>query len=486
MSCSFKIEAETTCMNRTLEAKVRLVGKEVIPYLAGQTEAWMYLDQAGSKSRYNLSYDQAAGAYLAEVPNICGPVELTVYGRVGERSAVESVQVDCGTCGAAAAEQGALSISGRVYNDSNGDSVKGADEAGLEGWDVLLTRPDGVSTVVKTDRKGHYIFTGLSSGFYEMESIAQKNWTATAPDASGQNVELIDVHESEIDFGFRTEKAEKQPLNIVEEFNKTFGGSNFDKANSVQLVSDGGYILAGQTQSFGSGNLDAWSIKTDAQGNEVWNRTFVGLDIDGATRREAEVYSVQPTSDGGYILVGYSTFDGINAWLIKINAEGNEVWNKTFGGAYYDTANSVQVTSDGGYILAGQTQSFGSGLANAWLIKTDAEGNEVWNKTFGGESYNDEANSVQVTSDGGYILAGTTGTRFLDAWLIKTDSQGNEVWSKTLGGENLEEGSSVLSTSNGGYILAGWTYSFGAGSWDAWLIKVNVDGNIVSLPGQVN
>ena len=138
MSCSFKVEAETTCLNRTLEAKVRLVGKEVIPFVAGHTEAWMYLDQAGSKSRYNLSYDQAAGAYLAEVPDICGPVELTVYGRVGERSAVQTEQVECGTCDKS---QDTLSISGRVFNDINNDGVKGADEPGLEGWDVVQRRP---------------------------------------------------------------------------------------------------------------------------------------------------------------------------------------------------------------------------------------------------------------------------------------------------------------------------------------------------------
>jgi hypothetical protein len=148
-------------------------------------------------------------------------------------------------------------------------------------------------------------------------------------------------------------------------FNKTYGGISIDGANAVQQTVDGGYILGGNTDG------DAWLIKTDADGNKVWDKTFGGSDIDYAN-------AGQQTSDGGYILAGYTLSYGAgagDAWLIKTDADGNKVWDKTFGGIFNDGANAVQQTVDGGYILAGETQSYGTGIYDAWLIKTNADGN---------------------------------------------------------------------------------------------------------------
>jgi hypothetical protein len=172
--------------------------------------------------------------------------------------------------------------------------------------------------------------------------------------------------------------------------------------------------------------------------------------------------------------------DSIDIFLIKTDANGNIIWAKTYGGINWDEAYSVQQTSDGGYIVAGYTESFGAG-GDILLIKTDANGNIIWAKTYGGINW-DEAHSVQQTSDGGYIVVGYTYSfgAGSNIFLIKTDANGNIIWAKTYRGISGDEAYSVQQTSDGGYIVAGRTYSFGAGTWDAFLIKTDADGNIGS------
>jgi len=259
---------------------------------------------------------------------------------------------------------------------------------------------------------------------------------------------------------------------------KTYGGKSFEEAFSVQQTSDGGYILAGRTYSFGAGGYDVLLIKTDANGNIQWAKTYGGANHDWT-------YSVQQTSDGGYIVAGYTASFGAgwgDIFLIKTDANGNIQWAKTYGETDGDEAYSVRQTSDGGYIVAGTTWSFGAGWGDIFLIKMDANGNIQWAKTYGGTDY-DWAYSVQQTSDGGYIVAGWTssfGAGYRDIFLIKTDANGNIQWAKTYGGKSFEEAFSVQQTSDGGYILAGWTSSFGAGYGDIFLIKTDADGNIGS------
>jgi lysophospholipase L1-like esterase len=248
-------------------------------------------------------------------------------------------------------------------------------------------------------------------------------------------------------------------------WNKTLGERAYHSlGKSIQLTSDGGYILAGVMKG------NAWLVKTDSNGNEIWSRILGTGD--------AQINSVRLTLDGGYILAGNTRSQGAgrtDAWLIKTDSEGNEVWNKTFGGKLEDEANCVLSMSDDGYILTGKTRSFGNGHGNAWLISTDSEGNEFWNRTLTGEGCS-EANLAQSTPDGNYILGGWTKASEYsgpdNAWLIKTDSEGNEIWSKILAGGRDNSINSIQLTPEGGYILAGVTESLGAGGEDAWLIKL--------------
>ncbi|KAF1086569.1 hypothetical protein SPSYN_00288 [Sporotomaculum syntrophicum] len=239
-----------------------------------------------------------------------------------------------------------------------------------------------------------------------------------------------------------------------EEWHKEFGGTGEDTGACVLQTADGGYIIAGATSSSGAGDSDVYLIKTNAEGKKEWEKTLGGKETDFAT-------AVRQTSDGGYIVTGQTySFGagGYDVYLIKTDAHGNQIWAQTFGGAGWDTAASVEQTKDGDYIVAGQTASFGAGNSDIYLIKINYAGKKIWEKTFGGADL-ETGKTVQQTSDGGFLVAGWSNSvvnRELCLYLVKTDANGKKLWEKTWHNGNLNREFSIMPNQDKGYIVTGW------------------------------
>ncbi len=259
--------------------------------------------------------------------------------------------------------------------------------------------------------------------------------------------------------------------NSAEYWDVTYGGSYDDFVSSIQQTTDGGYIVAGTTNSFG-GYYDVWVLKLDETGNVSWQKTYGGTtDGDYAS-------SIQQTTDGGYIVTGrtFSFGPGISAfWILKLDSVGNVLWQKTYGGNGRDEASSIRQTTDGGYVVTGYTESFGAGRENFWVLKLDETGNVSWQKTYGGNG-RDGATSIQQTTDGGYVVLGYTysfGAGYEDLLVLKLDETGNVSWQKTYGGGSTAEyPSSIQLTTDGGYVVVT------PRSKDYLILKIDSFGNI--------
>jgi hypothetical protein len=238
------------------------------------------------------------------------------------------------------------------------------------------------------------------------------------------------------------------------EWNKTYGGRLNDLVHQVQETSDGGFILAGDTRSFDLNEWEAYLIKTDSNGNELWSKTY------DPSHESDRAYSIQQTPGGGFIVAGKTDYGrGYNVYFLRTDSTGTEMWSQFIGGQDYDYANSVQLTSDGGYIVAGGTKSLAvkrlGSIARDWyLIKIAGNGEKIWHRIYGGD-FDDYANSAQQTSDGGFIIAGSKHSLDPDGVnLVKTDSEGNLLWKKALGPADFNA-HNVQETVDGGYIIAG-------------------------------
>jgi len=310
------------------------------------------------------------------------------------------------------------------------------------------------------------------------------------------------------------------------EWQKCLGGSSWDEAESIQQTFDGGFIVAGWTKSddgdvsgyhgCGGGGCtlrgDYWvvNLETEGLGSIAWQKCLGGSLGEGA-------YSIQQTSDGGFIVAGhsYSNDDDVSGhhgstddedwWVVKLDVVGSIEWQRSLGGSERDWAYSIQETSDGGFIVAGWVSSNDgdvSGLhglpaydGDCWVVKLNAVGSIEWQKCFGGTS-GDNATSIQQTSDGGYIVAGlscsndgdVTGHHgsadCADYWVVKLNSAGDIIWQKSLGGSGHDYPYSIQQTSDGGYVVAGYSNSEDGdvtgnhGYYDYWVVKLDSSGTL--------
>ena len=268
---------------------------------------------------------------------------------------------------------------------------------------------------------------------------------------------------------------------------KHFGGVMDEATGRVLQTSDGGYLVSGSTANFTSANYKAYLMKMNSAGVTQWTKIYksniAGSYVSGL---------VNKTSDGGYIMTGYiraGAIDGIS--LIKTNANGDTVWTRAYGGGGAEEGRDVHQTTDGGYIIAGNTNSFGAGGSDMYLIKTDANGDTIWTKTYGGPEA-EQCTSVKQTNDGGYLIVGGTnsfGAGSGDVYVVKTNSGGDTLWSKTYGGTNSDGGGDIHQTLDGNYIIVGTTYSFSGSTFsNAYLLKINPVGEILwtKTIGEIN
>lgn len=270
---------------------------------------------------------------------------------------------------------------------------------------------------------------------------------------------------------------------------KTYGGTNYDFANSVVQLSNGDYVMAGTTRSTDGdigapvSNYDAWIAKFSATGTISWSKTYGANDDDYSSALAA-------ANDGGFMVVGYTFLNNLNtAWAIKTDGNGNKLWQKNLSQSSDAKPTAIISTNDGAFLVVGY--NYTSGSRDGWVAKIDNNGNQLWSKNFGG-SGEDWFTGIVKSSDGGYAISGysTSSTGDLtsahgnfDGWVVKIDGSGNKLWSTSLGGSNEDYFKSIIQTNDGGYVAVGYTKSndgditLNKGGYDEWLVKFDGSGN---------
>ncbi len=258
-------------------------------------------------------------------------------------------------------------------------------------------------------------------------------------------------------------------------FFSTYGGNGYDEGYDLKQTLDGGYIITGSTSSLGQGNTDMYLLKLDSMGVKKFETSFGGVSNEVGK-------SVVQLLDSSYVIAGFTSSTGVGGYdifLVKTDKNGALLWQKTIGGTDWDFAYSMEATADGGFIIAGTTYSFGRGNADGYIVKTDANGNVVWQKTYGGLN-DDEFKSVIQTTDGNYALTGYTKSYndidSGDVWTFKVDAIGDSTWCKFYGGSKEDFGNQIIEHPSGDLYIAGASQSFGTGLLDGYILHTDNNG----------
>ncbi len=263
------------------------------------------------------------------------------------------------------------------------------------------------------------------------------------------------------------------------DWRRNYGGIKNETVNDFMATQDGGYLVLGATQTYGKGEEDIWLLKLNGSGRKQWAKTY------GGEYREVGLQLIR-LEDGNYGIVGFTASKGAgksDAWLLKVNASGELLWNKTFGGADRDIGMGMVESQENLLTFIGYSASFNdSQITNGWIAQVDVLGDSIlWQRTFGGKA-TDLLTDIQTSPKGGYMVAGITesfGNGGEDVWMLKIDEKGQKIWEKTVGGKGLEYVHCLISTSNGAYTIAGETTSTGAGAEDAWLFGMDENGRFL-------
>jgi len=265
-----------------------------------------------------------------------------------------------------------------------------------------------------------------------------------------------------------------QTTPLLVTWQKAFGGAKDDVAKGIAPTIDGGLIIASTTRSFGSGKTDMHIMKLDSKGNKLWAKNF------GGERKETASAIIQ-TADGGYVVVGSTKSfgaGGYDFYIVKIDADGNKIWERVAGGSAKDEATAVTATKDGGLLVLGTTKSYGTGSYNYYAIRLDANGTLVWEQVAGGKEW-DIPSGVVEADDGTFLLVGKSesfGENSYDGYVVKLSAEGKFIWEKTFGGKKEDMISAIAKGKDGGFLLVGKTKSYKDKKGDVFIIKLDKDG----------
>jgi hypothetical protein len=420
--------------------------------------------------------------------------------------------IEWNTCMQVTSDGGYI-LGGYSYSDTGGDKTQSRvggkdywiiklDSVGNKVWEKTYggTNHDFLYTIVQT-LDGGYLLGGSSFSGVGGDKT-QGNWDASQATPDFWIIKIDSVG--------------------IKLWDRDYGGLGEDELLSIQLANDGGYLLGGYSFSNISGNktqnswgnADCWIVKIDSLGNKLWDKDFGGDQADG-------ISSMEMTSDGGYLIAGtsYSDMTGNKTvsnwsvglgdyWIIKIDSNGNMLWNKDFGGTNDEVLYAIKNTPNGGYVLAGISCSNISGdksqdsrgAYDYWIVKVDSNGMKEWDKNYGGTDQEEQLGSIVNTQDGGYLISGSSYSNtggdkeesnlgVEQTWIVKTDHLGNKIWDKTIFTTGHDEGGFAVQTSNGCYTVANYTigaaggYRFQntwSGSYDYWIVSF-CDSSTVSI-----